>query len=282
MNVREYDTRSPYHAVVRETTRITPEGAAEVRHIVLGVPPGFSFTEGQSLGVLTPGPHPFGNAQHLRLYSIAEPRGGADGEIAICVRRCFYIDEVSGERYKGISSNYLCDARAGDTITLTGPYGTAFQMPEDETANVLMIGTGTGIAPFRAFIKRIFDQHRGWKGRVRLFYGARVGMELLYMNQVRNDLEHYYTQETFRAFAALTPRALAEEDSALQRSLEDNAQEVWDLVRAPGTHVYVAGLTRTALTLDKTLANLATSAALWRWKKEEMVAEGRWSELFYD
>jgi ferredoxin--NADP+ reductase len=65
-------------------------------------------------------------------------------------------------------------------------------VPEDDTANLLMIGTGTGIAPFRAFIKRIFDQRGGWKGQVRLFYGARSGMELLYMNLVRNDLEHYY------------------------------------------------------------------------------------------
>jgi hypothetical protein len=74
---------------------------------VLRVPAGFSYVEGQSIGVLTPGPHPFGNAQHLRLYSIADPRSaGEGGEIAICVRRCFYIDEVSGERYKGISSNH--------------------------------------------------------------------------------------------------------------------------------------------------------------------------------
>ncbi len=282
MNLREYDIRNPYQAVVRETTRITSEGATEVRHIVLGVPPGFSYTEGQSVGVLSPGPHPFGNPTHLRLYSIAEPRGAVSGEIAICVRRCFYIDEVSGERYQGISSNYLCDLRAGDSITLTGPYGSQFQMPEDASANLLMIGTGTGIAPFRAFIKRIFDQHRGWKGRVRLFYGARVGMELLYMNQVRNDLEHYYNEEAFRAFSALTPRALAEEDAALDRTLEDNAQEVWDLIQAPGTYVYVAGLTRTAETLDRILAQLAGSSARWRRKKEEMVTEGRWSDLLYD
>jgi len=282
MKVREYDIRNPHQAVVRETTRITPEDATEVRHIVLGVPAGFSFTKGQSIGVLTPAPHPFGNTQHLRLYSIAAPRGDRYNEIAICVRRCFYVDEVSGERYPGISSNYLCDARAGDPITLTGPYASQFQIPDDASANLLMIGTGTGVAPFRAVIKHIFDQHGGWKGRVRLFYGARVGMELLYMNQVRNDLESYYTKATFRAFSALTPRALTEEDAALERTLEDNAQEAWDLIQAPGTCVYLAGLTRIAETLDRTLVKLAGSAGRWRWKKEEMVSEGRWSELLYD
>jgi hypothetical protein len=59
MNIAQYDTRDRYPAVVRATTRITPDDTAEVRHIVLGLDsPRFSYTVGQSIGV-------------LRLYSIA-------------------------------------------------------------------------------------------------------------------------------------------------------------------------------------------------------------------
>ena len=44
-----------------------------------------------------------------------------EGAHPICVRRCFYIDDVSGARYPGVSPNYLCEARPGDLITITGP-----------------------------------------------------------------------------------------------------------------------------------------------------------------
>ena len=65
----------------------------------------WTIVEGQSLAVLVPGPHEFGSAYHLRLYSIASPRSGEGGKadtFSICVRRCFYIDDVSGERYPGM------------------------------------------------------------------------------------------------------------------------------------------------------------------------------------
>ncbi len=48
-----------YEAVVKESKRITPDNAAEVRHLVLQVQdPAFQYIEGQSIGVVVPGPHP--------------------------------------------------------------------------------------------------------------------------------------------------------------------------------------------------------------------------------
>ena len=46
------------------------------------------------------------------------------------MRRCFYIDDISGEKYPGIASNFLCDAEAGGRITITGPYRSPFKIPE--------------------------------------------------------------------------------------------------------------------------------------------------------
>src|SRR5512132_3831501 len=107
MKLSEYDVSTPFTATLVASERITPpEADAEVRHLTLELPvQDFDYVEGQSIGVLVPGPHEFGNPYHLRLYSIASPRRGENGNdksISICVRRCFYIDEVNGERYPGV------------------------------------------------------------------------------------------------------------------------------------------------------------------------------------
>lgn len=286
MNLTEYDISHPYKATVVSTERITDERTDEVRHITLNVADAtFHHLEGQSIGVLVPGPHPFGNDSHLRLYSIASSRQGEQlnmSEISLCVRRCFYIDDISGERFPGIASNFLCDRKPGDVIHLTGPYGRHFSPPRDLNSNILMIGVGTGIAPFRAFLKHIYEERRVWKGKVRLFYGARTGMDLLYMNDQNNDLALYYDQETFRAIEALSPRPHADAPEDIQRSLQDNKDEVASLILDKKTFVYVSGLSRLEHSLDSILDQIISDSTNWNLLKEELIAQGRWTTLFYE
>ena len=285
-HLREYDISNPVVAVVKESTRITPmQSDVEVRHIVLEIGArGLDFVEGQSIGVLTPGPHEFGNPSHLRLYSIASSRHGEGGQamtISICVRRCFYVDEVSGERYPGVASNYLCDALPGDKVELTGPYGHQFSIPTDTSSNILMVGVGTGIAPFRAFVKHIYEERRGWKGSVRLFYGARTGLETLYLNDLKRDIGQYYENATFKAFEAVSPRPYLNMPVELDRLLIANGEEVWELANSPKTHVYVAGLEEVAKSFNKAMSAIAGSEAKWNMLRETLVAEKRLSELLY-
>jgi ferredoxin--NADP+ reductase len=284
-NKPELDTMRSCPAVVRESKRITPATTEEVRHIVLRIDdPSFRFVEGQSIGVLVPGPHPFGNKFHHRYYSIANARNPMPGdeiEIDLLVRRCFYIDEVSGERYPGIASNYLCDARPGEKLAITGPFRSSFRIPADDSSNLLMIGTGTGIAPFRSFIQRVYDQRPTWKGEVRLFYGAETGMDLLYMNDVNNDLANYYDEATFKAFQAVNRRPLSRVEEALQNALQDNVAEAWSMIQDPKTHVFLAGIDKIVAALDKVMAAKAGSEEQWQRKKQQMIEEKRWSELVY-
>ncbi len=273
-------------AVLEETKRITPESTAEVRHLVLRVlDPAFQFVEGQSIGVLVPGPHPFGNPYHLRRYSIANARSlpQEDGvHLDLLVRRCFYVDEVSGERYPGIASNFLCDARPGQRITISGPYLSPFKMPVDGTANLLMIGTGTGIAPFRAFAQLIYERRGGWQGQVRLYYGGRTGLDLMYANDEQSDLANYYDDKTFKAFKALAQRPLMSSSQALEQGLKSNAAEAWALMRAPNTYVFVSGLGKIAAVLDKVMAEQAGSMEAWQGLKMGLIDQRRWSELIYN
>ncbi len=284
--LQEYDLSTSFKGKVLETTRITPaDYPDEVRHIVLEVNKSdFVFEMGQSVGVVVPGPHEFGNRDHFRLYSIASTEKGEQpgtATISLCVKRCFYIDDINGERYPGVASNYLCDLQPGDTITLSGPYGIAFNLPDDPTTNILMIGLGTGIAPFRAFVKHIYDVVGGWKGKVRLFYGAKRGMELLYMNDQKNDLANYYDKETFKAFEAVSPRPYLNEPIDLERTLGENAAEVWEMLQDPNTYVYVAGLEKVGEMLDSALSKMAGSQDKWLRLKKHLIACDRWAELIY-
>ena len=283
--LQDLETTATFTGAVLRNERITAETAdEEVREIELEIDKkDFTYEIGQSVSVYVPGPHEFGNPQHMRLYTIAEDGTSPNGKttVTLCVKRCFYIDEFSGERYPGKASNYLCDRQPGDTITIAGPYPTPFTPPEDETAPILMVGLGTGIAPFRAFVKHIYGTRGGWKGKVRLFYGAKTGLEMLYMNDKKNDFTHYYDEETFKAFEAVSPRPAFEAPAAIDQAIEDNAAEVWDMMCHPETHVYVAGHEQVGELLDQAGANIAGSKDKWERRKAELRAGGRWHELLY-
>lgn len=272
-----------YSATLVSSYRITPASSPEeVKHLLFRTTePSFSSRTGQTVRVMAPGQ--FGNKYHGRLYSIADPahETATSTEFTLCVRRCSYIDDFNGERYKGIASNFLCDLQPGESIEFAGPFGLAFQPPADKSANLLMIGMGTGIAPFRAFIRHIYEKVGGWKGQVRLFYGARSGLEMLYMNDENNDLANYYDQPTFKAIRAVSPQPVFSAPVALDESISHNAEEVWGLLGAPNTHVYIAGVEALLAIVEKGLVEIAGSDQAWQSKKGELLASGRWNEILY-
>jgi ferredoxin--NADP+ reductase len=282
----DYDTETRFAARLVSSERITPkESDQEVRELVLDIDRSdFSIAVGQSIGVFAPGRREMGQQHQFRLYSVADlPDRGDSGNprIKICVRRCSYIDEYSGEQYKGIASNYLCDLRPGDTVSLAGPFGLAFEVPDERDANLILIGSGTGIAPFRAFVKHIYANVPDWSGRVWLFYGARSGLELLYMNDEKDDFAQYYDEETFQAFQALSPRPAWADDVAWDGAMAERGDELWSMLSDAKTYVYVAGLQKMRDELDVALATVAGSPERWARRKAELMAGKRWVELLY-
>ena len=197
------------------------------------------------------------------------------------MRRCFYIDDFNGEQYEGVASNYLCDLKPGDAIEYVGPVGYPFQVPDNPAANILMIGMGTGIAPFRGLIRLIYQKFVRWEGKVRLFYGARSGLEMLYMNEVNNDLANYYDLPTFKAFQAISPRPVFDAPVELDKALTRNAAEVWAMLTSDDCRVFVAGTADMLEQVEKALLGIAGSAAAWSRVRDELVARGHWAEVLY-
>ncbi|NIM70774.1 MAG: ferredoxin-NADP reductase [Xanthomonadales bacterium] len=285
MRLQDYPTEPRYTATVLSTEALTEDGAdVEVRELVMAVDEhDFNFEIGQSIGVLVEGAEEFGHPIHHRLYTVADlPSPSQDGrpEITIVVRRCSYLDDYSGEEYVGVNSNYLCDRKTGDRVTITGPFGMPFKVPDDRTANLLLIGLGTGIAPFRALVKHIYRDVRDWQGKVRLLYGAHTGLELLYMNDRRDDFSNYYDEETFEAFKALSPRPNWADPIAWDYAIEDRIGEIRDMLDDDHTYVYVAGQRRIRDELDRLFGDLY-GKAVWEEKKAALRNEGRWVELLY-
>lgn len=286
MRIEDYPTEPHYDATILRSERITEElSDVEVRELVLEVDDHeFNFEVGQSVGVLVKGPEEFGGSVHHRLYTVADTphlKPGGKPELTIVVRRCSYIDEYSGEEYIGVNSNYICDRKSGDKLTITGPFGIPFEVPKDKSANLLLIGLGTGIAPFRAFVKKIYKEEGGWKGKVLLLYGARSGLELLYMNNKRDDFTRYYDEDTFDAIKAVSPRPNWIDPIAWDYAIEERAEEIWKLLSEGNTYVYVAGLEPIRDTLDRLFSNMCGSENVWKKKKAELMAKGRWVELLY-
>jgi len=107
--------------------------------------------------------------------------------VSLCVKRLIYDDE-EGNEVKGVCSNHICDLKEGQDVQITGPVGQALLLPKDPNANIIMLATGTGIAPFRSFLWRFFfEEHPDYKfdGKAWLFMGVPTTSALLYDNEFK-------------------------------------------------------------------------------------------------
>jgi ferredoxin--NADP+ reductase len=284
MRLNDYDTTHRFRASVVSSERITPPDANdEVRELVLDLEGPSSIEAGQSIGVIAPGDEAFGKREHLRLYSVADIPERIDGgfRVKIAVKRVSYIDDYSGERYQGVASNYLCDLAPGESIQVAGPFGSPFPHPAENDANLILIVMGTGIAPFRAFLKKLYADRPNFSGNIRLFYGAKSGLDFIYMNDERDDLTQYYDRETFEAFKALSPRPHWDDPIDWEDAIKKRSQEIWNMLLDHKTYVYIAGLEAMREPLEKVLCEVAESPEQWERRKAELVAGKRWLELLY-
>lgn len=166
------------------------KAAAFTRHIefdVTGTPLEGKCIPGQAVGVLPEGADKDGKEHKLRLYSLANPTRGEDGNgriLSTTVKRLIDEDWNTGGLFVGVASNWLCDRKPGDKVRLTGPNGKRFVLPQDTGAHdFVFFATGTGVAPFRGMITDILES--GSTSRVALVMGSPYATDLLYDKWLR-------------------------------------------------------------------------------------------------
>jgi len=194
--MNSFKPTSPGEARVLGRARaISPDAPGDIEHVVLQLPDGMHYVEGQSISVIPPGIDARGKPHKPRLYSIASTRYGdlLDGKtVSLCVRRAEYKDPVTGmvdESRKGVCSNYLCDTQPGDVVKVAGPIGKTMLLPEDPNKDLIFVATGTGIAPFRGFLHRLFMENtvarHMFNAKAWLILGVPVTGGLLYADELQ-------------------------------------------------------------------------------------------------
>jgi ferredoxin--NADP+ reductase len=208
----------------------------------------------------------------VRLYSIAASRYGDDmsgKQTTLCVRRATYWDPEMGKddpAKKGVCSNYLCDATPGTEVTMTGPSGKVMLMPEDKpTADIIMVATGTGIAPYRAFWKRLFIEETpagaNYKGLAWLFLGVANKDALLYDDELQMIASKY--PKNFKVDYAMSREQNNKKGGKMyiQDKVEEYSDDIFGRLDN-GAHMYFCGLKGMMPGIQDMLAEVCKSKGL--------------------
>jgi len=169
-----------------------------------------------------------------RLYSIASSPLTGDDEIHLTVKRVGGLDQRARLR-AGVASWQLTESvKPGDTASVYVEANPRFRLPDDPDAPVIMIGPGTGVAPFRAFVQH--RQAAGANGPNWLFFGAR---------NRRTDFLYQLEWQRFQREGALDRLSVAfSRDQAekiyVQDRVREQGRDIYDWLER-GAHVYVCG-----------------------------------------
>ena len=168
-----------------------------------------------------------------RMYSIASSQDAVEDEVHLLVSVVRY--EAYGRCREGLCSSTLADRlRVDDKVKVFVDKNSRFKLPADPQAPIIMVGPGTGVAPFRAFM-----QHREIsenKGKSWLFFGDRnFTTDFLYQTEWQQ-----YIKEGILTKADVAFSRDQKQKSYVQHRMLDNGKELYDWLEN-GAHFYVCG-----------------------------------------
>lgn len=189
-----------------------------------------------------------------RLYSIASSQAAHPDEVHFTVSRVRY--ELHGKKRLGIASHFLCDmVKEGEMQVPIYLQSTKdFLLPEDNQLPVIMIGPGTGVAPFRAFMQERFMRDnptdKNW-----LFFGERHKSCDFFYEDYWQSLVEGKKLRVSEAFSRDQEHKIY-----VQHRLWEERKDIWDWIQN-GAHIYVCGdASRMAKDVEAALQNIIKEA----------------------
>lgn len=285
--VNIYRPNNPYVGTCMSNDELVGEGGiGTVRHLIFDISGGdLHYVEGQSIGIIPDGTDAKGKPHKIRLYSIASTRHGDhvdDKTVSLCVRQLEYKHPETGETVYGVCSTFLKDLKPGDPVKITGPVGKEMLLPEDPEANIIMMATGTGIAPFRAYLWRMFkDNERAanpdyqFRGFAWLIFGIPTTPNVLYKQELEELREKY--PDNFRITYAISREQKNPEGGRMyiQHRVAEYADELWQMVKQEKTHTYICGLKGMEDGIDEAMTGAAAKEGIV-WKDYQRSIKERW------
>lgn len=167
-----------------------------------------------------------------RLYSVSSSQKQYPEEVHLMVR---LIDFVEGERrHEGVCSSFLSTRiEDGESIGIYLEENEKFRLPEDETP-LIMIGAGTGLAPYRAFLQE--RDHRKAKGKMWLFFGERhQSSDFYYQQELEQFLKNGLLTKLHTAFSRDHKQKLY-----ISQLMLENSAEFFEWIKN-GAVIYLCG-----------------------------------------
>ena len=186
-----------------------------------------------------------------RLYSIASSLRATPGQVHLCVSAV--RDLRRARPRQGVASCFLADRAIAHGPIPASIQTSHFRLPSDPATPIIMVGPGTGIAPFRAFLQE--RAASGLKGRTWLFFGDQhEATDFLFAPELRAWLADGTLARLDLAFSRDQTRKVYVQDR-----MREHAADLWHWLQ-DGAHFYVCGdATRMARDVDATLRALAAS-----------------------
>ncbi|MGG4455140.1 assimilatory sulfite reductase (NADPH) flavoprotein subunit [Brevibacillus porteri] len=168
-----------------------------------------------------------------RLYSISSSLKSYSDEVHLTIRNVHY--QAHGRDRYGVCSSYITDRlETGDTLPVFVQHNPNFKLPVNQDAPLIMIGPGTGVAPFRAFLGE--REELGATGKTWLFFGDQhFSTDFLYQLEWQRWLKQGVLTHMDVAFSRDT-----REKVYVQHRMLEKSKELYQWLQA-GAHVYVCG-----------------------------------------
>lgn len=167
-----------------------------------------------------------------RMYSIASSQTLVGEEVHLTVERLHY--QRDGEDRWGVATRYLCGLEEGEKVSVFIDENDCFRLPQDPSRDIILIGPGTGIAPFRAFVQE--REKSGAEGRQWLFFGnPNRRTDFLYQLEWQQAVKNGVLTRLSVAFSRDQEHKIYVQDR-----LRENAAEVWNWLEG-GAHLYICG-----------------------------------------
>jgi len=199
---------------------------------------------------------------------------------------CFPSNKV----YRGVCSNHICDMNVGDDVLITGPTGAEMLLPEDQDANIIMLATGTGIAPMRSYMRLLFndkvgaapDGSRKFKGLAWLFMGVPYSNSLLYDDEHKEYASKYPEQFRYDYAISREQKNAAGQKMYIQTKMAEYTEDLWELMQKSNTHVYMCGLKGMEAGMEECFSDIASKSGLeWKEFAKQMKKAGRYHVEVY-